>query len=90
MGILNSEAIEAISGIDKYDAKYCASLASRLSNMNLSSSKISNAITSIVEKDAVPTFIPTVATPSMFSNPQSSVASDTTCAEFELETATAA
>ena len=57
---------EAAKTIDSADAAYCEKLAKHFANMGIAPKAADQAISSLIEADAVPSFIPCAATPSMF------------------------
>lgn len=76
---------EAIKTIDSADAAYCEKLAKHFANMGIAPKAADKAINSLVESDAVPSFVPCMATPSMFGLAKPSPA--TGSAKFESELA---
>ena len=68
MNMLNDQATAALNNLDSADAAYCQKLAQHLAAMGLSGSTISSAVKHLADTDAVPSFVPAVATPSMFGS----------------------
>lgn len=64
---LFAKALEAMNNASAQDSAYCASLAKRFEAMGISSAQASDAICTLIEKEAVPQVGVWAATPSMFN-----------------------
>lgn len=66
MKLFNEAAAAAIATLDSADAAYCAKLEQRFANMGISAKTASDAVTSLIEADAVPQTGVWAALPSAF------------------------
>lgn len=65
MNMLNDDAMASVEKLDSGDSAYCLKLAQRLGAMGLSKSLVSSAVKNLADADAVPSFIPAAAAPSL-------------------------
>lgn len=63
---LFAKALEAMDNATDHDASYCKKLSYRFESMGIDAAQASNAVCTLLEKDAVPQPGSWVATPSMF------------------------
>lgn len=87
MNMLNDDAMASVEKLDSGDSAYCLKLAQRLGAMGLSKSLVFSAVKNLADADAVPSFIPAAAVPSLIFGGKA--AAGKTAAAFEEQVAVA-
>ena len=87
MNMLNDDAMTSVDKLDSADSAYCLKLAERLGAMGLSKSLVSSAVKNLADADAVPSFIPAAAVPSLIFG--GNAATEKSAVAFEEQAAVA-